>query len=883
MRDRLLNELKRLILQTLKQLYAIQVLADSYPMQKDYLTDDVVRDHLKGKVTVAVILLQPGTNVAKAGVIDFDKEAGESLQDTFTRTWKVKAKADELELKSYPEDSGRRGFHLWLFSEDPLPGQTWVKLLKNLCRLAGHDAKEIFPSGATVTEEGRGPGCKPIKLPCGIHKGSGRRSGFLAEKVEWDEDGFPVLPEDQAALMETMKQNPVDKLVALALLDKKEDSGPDFKVRPVDFTGLGPDQHPPCIEYLITKGAPKDQSYNSVNLTLARNTLSRDLEEEQAVALAEEMAKATPDTHPTSKDHHARVENFKGALSSAKRNPDQYQWGCGYVRESKELLQDGGCPGWNCPFWPYERKNPKSEWANGPANALAEKEFIAYLLANAEALHEALGVEIPSEGFQAVEPLADSPSKTIPLNRILWKTTVRLAKEGREIRSSLILANLDKGETGKNVSSEALEKTADEYLQELVKQTPCTQETFQEHTHRLRDTGLRIVATGQVQQAIDALKNRSITLSSTLDTLVGHIQVLLRKTSSEIQPLEDLAPDLIRDLFGESKQYIPTPSEWLNNALNGGWQQGRLYILGAPPGAGKTTFAGHSADYAAEQVVPVLFVSFEMSRDQLWVYSLARDGGINSALIERRRWQDNQYQHKDWLLTQVTKAAEDYSTKIGPKLTVIEAGPEVGSPQLKGIISQVRHNAEVTEDTPILVIVDYLQLMSSGDAKLDSGANETLRVSRVVTSLKQLARDTKTAVLAISDITKESYKEAMKTGRLDMAALRDSFKIAHAADGILLLQTDKVVVRGSNEPKDQLELLESRYRSNPKKLRQIQNVRQKYLLDPTAKATYARLSIIKNRGGIKTEPLFVYEKAYHRFFPVDLDLGGLEEDDDDLS
>jgi len=882
MLGRLLSQFKRLIIQTLQQLYAIQVLADSYPMQKGYLTDDVVQDHLKGKVTIAVVLLQPGTNVAKAGVIDFDKETGESLKDTFARTLKVKAKAAEVELESYIEDSGRRGFHLWQFAEQPLPGQTWVNLLKNLCRLAGHDAKEIFPSGATVTEEGQGPGCKPIKLPCGIHKGSGRRSGFLAEKVEWDEQGFPVLPEDQARLMEAMEQNPVDKLVALALLHEKEDSGPDFKVKSVDFSGLGPDQHPPCIEYLITKGAPKDQSYNSVNLTLARYAISQNLATEQAIVMAEQMAKATHN-HSTSKGHHERVENFKGAHRSAKRNPDQYQWGCGYVRESKELLQAGGCPGWNCPFWPYGSTSQQLEYVAGPADTLVEKEFLAYLLAHAEALHEALGLEIPPEGFKAEKPLADNPSTTIPLNRILWKTLVRLAKGGREIRSSLILANLEKGETGKNVSAEALEKTADEYLQELVKQRPCTHETFKEHTHRLRDTGLRIISTGQVQQAIDALKNRSITLSSTLDTLGGQIPVLLRKTSSEIQPLEDLAPDLIRDLFGESKQYIPTPSEWLNNALNGGWQQGRLYILGAPPGAGKTTFAGHSADYAAEQGVPALFVSFEMSLDQLWGYSLARDGGINSALIERRRWQDNQYQHKDWLLTQVAKAAEDYSTKIAPKLTAIEAGPEVGSPQLKGMIAQVRHNAEVAEDTPILVIVDYLQLMSSGDAKLDSGANETLRVSRVVTSLKQLARDTKTAVLAISDITKESYKEAMKTGRLDMAALRDSFKIAHAADGILLLQTDKVVVRGTNEPKDQLELMESRYRSNPKKLRQIQNVRHKYPLAPTAKATYARLSIIKNRGGVKTEPLFVYEKAYHRFFPVDLDLGGLEEDDDDLS
>ena len=293
MLGRQLIQVRRLIIQEQGQRYALQVSADSYPMQKGYLTNEMLLEHLTGSQTISVPLLQPVTNTAKAGVIDFDKEAGESLKDTFDRTWKVKEKAAEFELWSYIEFSGRRGFHLWLFAKEPLPGQTWVRLLKSLCRLADYKAREIFPSGATVTEDGRGPGCKPIKLPCGIHRGSGRRSGFLAEKVEWDEDGFPVLPEDQAALMEAMEQNPVDKLVALALLDEEEDSGPDFKVKSVDFARLGSDQHPPCIEYLITKGAPKDQSYNSVNLTLARYAVSQNLGDNQAVALAEKMAKAT--------------------------------------------------------------------------------------------------------------------------------------------------------------------------------------------------------------------------------------------------------------------------------------------------------------------------------------------------------------------------------------------------------------------------------------------------------------------------------------------------------------------------------------------------------------------------------------------------------------
>ncbi|NJK54222.1 MAG: hypothetical protein HC936_18205 [Leptolyngbyaceae cyanobacterium SU_3_3] len=105
-----------------------------------------------------------------------------------------------------------------------------------------------------------------------------------------------------------------------------------------------------------------------------------------------------------------------------------------------------------------------------------------------------------------------------------------------------------------------------------------------------------------------------------------------------------------------------------------------------------------------------------------------------------------------------------------------------------------------------------------------------------------------------------------------MGALRDSFKIAHAADCIMLLQTGKAQ-RGNDQPRDQLDLLEERYAGDYLRLRQIQDVRAQYPLNEKAKATYARLSILKNRGGVTAEPLFVYERAYHRFIPVDLDLG----------
>ena len=152
----------------------------------------------------------------------------------------------------------------------------------------------------------------------------------------------------------------------------------------------------------------------------------------------------------------------------------------------------------------------------------------------------------------------------------------------------------------------------------------------------------------------------------------------------------------------------------------------------------------------------------------------------------------------------------------------------------------------------------------------------TLRVSRIATSLKQLARDTNTAVIAISDITKAAYQQAISTGSLDMSALRDSFKIAHAADVIALLQSGKIKI-GKGDNVQTLDQLELAARNHPEKRRALDKARAESRLGN--RDTFSRLSILKNRGGMTAEPLFIYRKAQHNFEPMNLELGEINYDE----
>jgi hypothetical protein len=87
--------------------------------------------------------------------------------------------------------------------------------------------------------------------------------------------------------------------------------------------------------------------------------------------------------------------------------------------------------------------------------------------------------------------------------------------------------------------------------------------------------------------------------------------------------------------------------------------------------------------------------------------------------------------------------------------------------------------------------VDYLQLLNTGNEKLDTSAtDETAKVSQLAVQLKQLARNSGAAILALSDITKEAQKDVLAGKEFTLNMLRGSNRVAHAADTVLALYSE---------------------------------------------------------------------------------------------
>lgn len=859
----MIDQFYRLILHSHQQKWAKAILNGGellYPHQSDYFDPEVLKQVISGKITAGIMLLQPGSNLTKAGVIDLDcPRDAVNLEEGYQLALKLQKGAQSLGIKTYIEFSGNRGWHLWAFFLEPLPGNTAILLMQKIAKTAQFEAKEIFPCHSL--KEG-----KCIKLPGSLHLKSGKKSGFVDAQVQW-EDNYPLLPEQEALMADFVQNKPY--LIAEVVLDSG-DNGKLTNASVIKF-----DFEPNCINYLRKQGAYLDIDYNQVNLTLVRYALASNLTEAEAFNLASEVASNTSEAHPTSKSTvEAKLRNFKSAYTSAQRDPDKYIWSCAYVMSGKNFLSEldrteRGCIGSNCSKWGNDNKSNYS--ALRSENKANVENFLSYrsLWKAIESLSTS-GRELRISTILPLLTLETQPQKVDPAISLQEAEILACCLQKPLLLTQALSLDLPAVGFSGGVAISDLKV----YLEGLYQLSLPNEATFTAHLDSLRERGLRELVKQEARELIKKADLSEENIEKTLDHAIKSQNQLLRRTISELVPLSSCDGDLMADLFGTTVASIPTPSKHLNSLFNGGFAPGKLTVIAAPPGQGKTTFCAWCGDFAASQGIPVLVCSYEMSRYQLYQYTLSRKADIDSGYIERKAWLDPNHPDPESLLSRVVKAATDVHNEIAPYLTLWECGMEHTPARLKGAISQVRHNAKLSEEAPVLVIIDYLQLLNTGDDKLDTSAQETLRVSRIATMLKQLARDTGASLIAISDVTKDAYQRALKTGSLDLSALRDSFKIAHAADAIALLQTGTISTANGNHTtsKDQLELLAQKY---PERERAIENLRQSVKKSPLD--TFARLTILKNRGGGLGDPIFLYKKATHKFLPLNLELNQEDE------
>ena len=339
------------------------------------------------------------------------------------------------------------------------------------------------------------------------------------------------------------------------------------------------------------------------------------------------------------------------------------------------------------------------------------------------------------------------------------------------------------------------DKVESSYLSELVNAVP-TAANIEHYADMIREAATkRNLITVGTQIAENAFKEES-QIGELLDKAEGSIFAISQGHNIRgfIAIKESLAAsfDRIDELHKKGSGYrgIQTGFTDLDNVLSG-MQASNLLILAARPGQGKTAMVVNIAqNIAIEQKIPVGIFSLEMSQEELVDRLLVGQADVDAWRLKTGRLTETDF------------------TKLSQAMGELADAP-IFIDDTPGItISEMRTKARrlQLEQGVKLLIVDYLQLADPG-RRYDNRVQE---VSIISQGLKNLARELKIPVLAVSQLSRAVEHRGEKKPQL--ADLRESGAIEQDADVVMFLYRPDSEVTGNVIP---TKLLIAKHRNGP--------------------------------------------------------------------
>ena len=289
---------------------------------------------------------------------------------------------------------------------------------------------------------------------------------------------------------------------------------------------------------------------------------------------------------------------------------------------------------------------------------------------------------------------------------------------------------------------------------------------------RLVEAGTRIVhmgysGTGDVDDMVDRAQAEVYDVTD-------------RRTSEDYLPLREIMGEALNEIEAISNRGgemigVPTGFIELDNLTNG-LHPGQLVIVAARPALGKSTLGLDICRAASIKhgLASVIF-SLEMSRNEIVMRLLSAEAQVPLHHMRAGTMSD-----ADW-----TKLASRMGT-VSEAPLFIDDSPNMTLMEIRAKCRRLKQRHDLR-----LVVVDYLQLMTSGK-RVESRQQEVSEFSR---SLKLLAKELEVPVIAISQLNRGAEQRTDK--RPLLADLRESGSLEQDADVVVLLHREDAYERES--------------------------------------------------------------------------------------
>jgi len=310
-----------------------------------------------------------------------------------------------------------------------------------------------------------------------------------------------------------------------------------------------------------------------------------------------------------------------------------------------------------------------------------------------------------------------------------------------------------------------------DYVAELLDMVP-TSANVEYHCRIVQDRALRRRLIDAGTNIVQAAYEGPTEIDALLDAAEQRVfEVSFQRQTQEFVRLKSLVWDTMERIEArhhgeESVHGIYSGFADLDKLTNG-FQPSDLVIVAARPSMGKSAFVLNVATHAAvEAKVPVAMFSLEMAKDQLVERMLASE-----SLVDLHRFRSGNLRDEDF-------SKLSYAVGIlGQAPIWIDDTPAIGLLELRSKARRLKAEHDIG-----LFIIDYLQLLNAPR----EGENRQAEISFISRSLKALARELRTPVMALSQLSRAPEQRGGDR-RPMLSDLRDSGAIEQDADLVLFI------------------------------------------------------------------------------------------------